>query len=81
MTIYLTLVVCLSTNGERALNHTIVKRLILTTKTQATKIKSEFFNYVYTVKGIQCHGNRFLQLFELKKKQQIKSRYLNFFFV
>ena len=37
-----TLVVCLSTNGERALNHTIVKRLILTTNTQATKIKSSF---------------------------------------
>ncbi len=34
------LVVCLSTNGERALNYTIVKRLILITKTQATKIKS-----------------------------------------
>ncbi len=30
------LVVCLSTNGERALNYTIVKRLILTTNTQAT---------------------------------------------
>ena len=36
------LVVCLSTSGERALNHTIVKRLILTTNTQATKIKSSF---------------------------------------
>ncbi len=56
--------VWLSTNGERALNHTIVKRLILTTNTQATKV--EFLNYVYTVKGIQCHSNRF----ELKKKQQ-----------
>ncbi len=39
---YIKLVVCLSTNGERALNHTIVKRLILTTNTQATKIKSSF---------------------------------------
>ncbi len=36
------LVVCLSTNGERALNYTIVKWLILTTNTQATKIKSSF---------------------------------------
>ncbi len=36
------LVVCLSTNGERALNHTIVKQLILSTNTQATKIKSSF---------------------------------------
>ena len=33
----LKLVVCLSTNGERALNYTIVKWLILTTNTQATK--------------------------------------------
>ncbi len=32
--------VCLSTNGERALNYTIVKRLILTTNIQTTKIKS-----------------------------------------
>ncbi len=37
------LVVCLSTNGERTLNYTIVKQLILTTKTQATKIKSNFY--------------------------------------
>ncbi len=35
------LVVCLSTNGERALNYTIVKRLILTTNTQA---KVEYLN-------------------------------------
>ncbi len=53
---------CLSTNGERALNHTIVKRLILTTNTQATKTKSSF-TYI-------CHSNRSPQLFELKKKQQ-----------
>ncbi len=33
------------------------------------------------VKGFQYHSNRSLQLFELKKKQQIKSLYLNFFFV
>ncbi len=32
--VHLQLVVCLSTNGERALNYTIV-----TTNTQATKIK------------------------------------------
>ncbi len=57
------LVVCLSTNGERALNYTIVKRLILTTNIQTTKIK-------FAVKGIQCHSNRSPQLFELKKKQQ-----------
>ncbi len=51
---YITLVVCLSTNGERALNHTIVKRLILTTNTQATKIKSSFKNYVYTERGFNA---------------------------
>ena len=38
----LILVVCLSTNGERSLNYTIVTRLILTTDTQAAKIKSSF---------------------------------------
>ncbi len=38
-TIVITLVVCLSTNGERALNYTIVKLLILTTDIQTTKIK------------------------------------------
>ncbi len=51
-------------------HYVLIKRLILTINTQATKIKSEFFNYVYTVKGIQCHSNRSPQLFELKKKQQ-----------
>ncbi len=57
------LVVCLSTNGERASNYTIVKWLILTSNTQATKIKS----ITYAVKGFQCHSNRSPQLFELKK--------------
>ncbi len=57
--------------------YTIVKRLILTSNTQATK-QVEFFNYVYTVKGIQCHSNHAPQLFELEKKmqQKNKSRYL-----
>ncbi len=35
------LVVCLSTNGERALNYTIVK-FDFNTSTQAIKIKSSF---------------------------------------
>ncbi len=56
------LVVCLSTNGERALNYIIVKQLILT--------NTQFTIIVYAVKGIQCHNNRSPQLFELKKKQQ-----------
>ncbi len=34
--------------------------------TQATKKKSSF-NYVYTVKGTQCHSNHSLQQLELKK--------------
>ncbi len=33
------------------------------------------------VKGIQCHSNRSPQLFESKRSNKIKSRYLNFFFV
>ncbi len=32
---------------------------------KATK-KVEFLNYVYTVKGIQCHSSYSQQLFELK---------------
>ncbi len=59
---------CLSTNGERALNHTIVKRLTLTTKTQATKIKSSFLKLHIYGKGIQCHSNRSPQLFEFEKE-------------
>ncbi len=46
----LTLVVCLSTNGKRTLNYTIVKRLILTTIIQATKIKSKEF-YKLRIRG------------------------------
>ena len=60
--------------------YTIVKRLILTSNTQATK-QVEFFNYVYTVKGIQCHSNRSPQLFELKKKQQNQVTLFKVFFV
>ncbi len=74
------LVVCLSTNGERALNYTIVKWLILTTNTQATKIKSSFL-ITYAVKGIQGHSNRSPQLFELKKKQQNQVTLFKVFFV
>ncbi len=58
--------------------YTIVKRLILTSNTLATK-QVEFFNDVYTVKGFQCHSNHSPQLFELEKKTQQKnnkSRYL-----
>ncbi len=62
--------VCLSTNGKRALNHTIVKQLILITNAQATKVEflitygryGRGFNAIVT--------NRSPLLFELKKKQQ-----------
>ncbi len=74
------LVVCLSTDGERALNYTIVK-LLITTNIQTTKIKSELLNCAYAVKGIQCHSSRSPQLFELKKKQQNQVTLFKFFFV
>ncbi len=55
-----------------SLKQTIVKRLILTSNTKATK-KSQFFkNYVYRVKGIQRHS----KLFELKATKN-KSRNFN----
>ncbi len=36
---------------------TLLLNLILTTNTQATKIKSSFL-ITYAVKGFQCHSNR-----------------------
>ncbi len=35
----------------------------------------------YMQKGIQCHSNRFPQLFELKKKQQNQVTLFKFLFV
>ncbi len=32
----------------------------------------EFLNYVYPVKGTQCHSNHSPQLFEMKKKKNEK---------
>ncbi len=56
--------------------------MILTSNTEATENKVEFFNYAYTVKRFQYHSNNSLQLFELKEKQQQNNtRYLNVFFV
>ncbi len=56
--------------------------MILTSNTEATENKIQFLNFAYTVKGFQCHGNNFLQVLELKKKnkQQNNTRYLNIFF-
>ncbi len=48
------LVMCLSTNGERAKDYTI---MILTSSTEATENKVQFLNLAYRVKGFQCHSN------------------------
>ncbi len=60
---------CLSTNGERAKDYTI---MILTSSTEATENKVQFFNLAYRVKGFQCHSNNSLQLLELKEKTTTK---------
>ncbi len=59
----------------------MVKRLILTSNIQDTKIKVEFLNYAYSVKGIHCRSNHSPQFSELKNKAtKNKSYYLNVFF-
>ncbi len=40
----------------------------LTSNTEATENKVQFLNFAYTVKGFQCHSNNYLQLLELKEK-------------
>ncbi len=47
--------------------------MILTSNTEATENKVEFFNYAYTVKGLQYHSNNSLQLFELKENNNNKT--------
>ncbi len=46
--------------------------MILTSNTEATENKVQFFNFAYTVKGFQCHSNNSLQLLELKEKTTTK---------
>ncbi len=41
--------------------------------TQATK-KNSSLNYVYKIKGIQCHSNHSLQQLELEKKKKKKKK-------
>ncbi len=41
--------------------------LILTSNTEATGNKVQFFNLAYRVKGFQCHSNNSLQLLGRKK--------------
>ncbi len=42
--------------------------LILTSNTEATENKVQFFYLAYRVKAFQCHSNHSLQLLELKEK-------------
>ncbi len=46
----------------------LLLKLTLTSNTRATK-KSRVLNYVYMVKGFQCHSNHSPQLIVLKKKK------------
>ncbi len=64
-------------------DYTIFIWMILTSNTEATEKKVQFFNLAYRVKGFQCHSNNSLQLLELKEKQQQhnNTRYLKVFFV
>ncbi len=41
--------------------------IILTSNTEATENKVQFFNLAYRVKGFQCHSNNSLQLLGRKK--------------
>ncbi len=47
--------------------------LYLTSNTEATENKVQFFNLAYRVKGFQCHSNNSLQLLELKEKNNNKT--------
>ncbi len=55
-------------------DYSIFILMILTSNTEATENKVQFFNfvYMYTVKGFQCHSNNYLQLLELKEKTTTK---------
>ncbi len=43
-------------------DYTIFIWIILTSNTEATENKVQFFNLAYRVKGFQCHSNNSLQL-------------------
>ncbi len=47
--------------------------MILTSNTEATENKVQFFYLAYMVKGFQCHSNNSLQLLELKGKNNNKT--------
>ncbi len=64
-------------------DYTIFIWMILTSNTEATENKVQFWNLAYRVKGFQCHSNNSLQLLELKEKkqQQNDTHFLKVFFV
>ncbi len=45
--------------------------MILTSNTEATENKIQFFNLAYRVKGFQCHSNNSLQLLGRKKTTKV----------
>ncbi len=51
---------------------------LLTSNTEATENKVQFFNLAYRVKGFQCHSNNSLQLLELKEKTTTTKQYTLF---
>ncbi len=51
-------------------DYTIFIWMILTSNTEATENKVQFFNLAYKVKGFQCHSNNSLQLLGRKTKKQ-----------
>ncbi len=51
---------------------------LLTSNTEATENKVQFFNLAYGVKGFQCHSNNSLQLLELKEKTTTTKQYALF---
>ncbi len=51
---------------------------LLTSNTEATENKVQFFNLAYRVKGFQCHSNNSLQLLELKEKTTTTKQYALF---
>ncbi len=60
-------------NTSDVLEHKAKDYMILTSNTEATENKVQFFNFAYRVKGFQCHSNNSLQLLELKEKNNNKT--------
>ncbi len=70
---------CATTSGvlEHKWRASLKTRLfLLTSNTEATENKVQFFNLAYRVKGFQCHSNNSLQLLELKEKTTTTKSFL-----